>query len=168
MVVTIVILAVTSFSGVKSSSCNSFDRSHNFVCSSGYSIYHVWGYHRDNNEDRIYCYNCRYNGRAAAHCYTTGYVNSFNHPVVTLCNPNYYIAGVRSYHDNFHEDRRFNFRCCRNTGQCTRNCAINGPVNNFDGHMNHHLRANQVFVGAFSWHSNTQEYVINYISYIAS
>ena len=102
-------------------------------------------------------HGCRNNFRNAIDCYQTGYVNSFDNPVATLCRPNYYIAGVYSYHDNGREDRRFNYRCCINAKQCTRNCRLIGPVNNFDGRMNYNLGRGQVMVGAFSWHRNDKE-----------
>ena len=155
----VVILAWTNYiSGVNSSSsCNSWDKAHEYNCPSGQSIYHVWGYHDNDKEDRIYCYSCRSNSRTASNCYHTGYVNAWDGAVATLCRPNYYIAGVKSYHDDGKEDRRFSYRCCRNTGQCIRNCYLDGPENSWDGHMNYNLGAGQVIVGAFSYHRDDKE-----------
>ena len=127
------------------------------MCPPGHSIYHVWGYHDNGKEDRIYCYNCRNNSGSLSHCYQTGYVNSWNNAVATLCHPDYYIAGVRSYHDNKREDRRFDYTCCKNTNQCTRKCFLDGPVNNWDGDMDYRLQTGQVIVGAFSWHRNDKQ-----------
>ena len=152
---TVVILAATLISEANSSSCNGYDSYHDFECSAGHSIYRISGRHDNGKEDRIYCYNCRDSG-TASHCYRTGYVNSWDKPVVKLCNPNYYIAGVRSYHSNSHEDRRFDYKCCKNSNKCTRNCYLK-RVNSFDGSMDYSLAANRVFVGAFSWHDNRRE-----------
>ena len=86
----------------------------------------------------------------------TGYVNSFDKPVAFSCRPNYYVSGVRSYHDNDKEDRRFDFQCCSISGKCTRNCYLAGPVNDFDGNMDHYLHG-KVITGAFSWHRSDKE-----------
>lgn len=137
--------------------CNNFDAIQNFSCAPGYSIRSVSGSHDDRTKDRIYCYTCQYNFRSAAHCYQTGFVNNWDVPVVTLCESNYYIAGVYSYHDDRREDRRFNYKCCENTNQCTRNCSIDGPVNYFDRNMNYELLHGHVIVGAFSWHRDDTE-----------
>jgi len=139
-----------------SSDCNQFDRYHDFVCPNGHSISRVWGWHHNGKEDRIYCYSCQNNGATGSSCYTTGYVNSYDYPVAVQCNPNYYFAGVRSVHDNRREDRRFDFRCCKSNGKCTRECRLVGPVNHFDGHMDYRLQG-KVIIGAFSWHDNGKE-----------
>lgn len=154
---TVAIIAVPS---VSSSLCNSFDKSHDLRCPSGESIWRVLGSHSNKKEDRTYCYGCRNNLRKttkASHCYSTGYVNDWDKPVATLCKPNYYIAGVESYHDNKREDRRFSYTCCVNPKQCTRNCYLDGPVNDFDGIMVYKLGKDLVMVGAFSWHRNNKE-----------
>ena len=97
----VLILAATLISEANSS-CNHYDKYHNFVCPAGQSLFHVYGHHDNGREDRKYCYNCRHEGNQAE-CYQTGYVNDWDAPVATLCRPNYYIAGVRSYHDNVRE-----------------------------------------------------------------
>ena len=153
---------VMTCSGVNShgqSSCNQFDQPHNFECSAGSSIHSVTGNHKNYHEDRIYCYSCyTHTGcNKNSQCYRTGYVNGWDAPVMTLCKPNYYIAGVKSYHDNSKEDRRFDFKCCRSTGLYISDCTLDGPINSFDGTMNYHLSSSQVIVGAFSWHINYHE-----------
>jgi len=159
----IALLAMTFISGVNSqgrSSCNQFDLAHNFECNAGSSIRSVTGHHHSGYEDRIYCYSCRNNigcNKNNSQCYRTGYINWFDAPVAMLCKPNYYIAGVRSYHHSGYEDRRFDFKCCKSTGLYTNNCTLNGPVNSFDGTMNYHLSSGQVIVGAFSWHHSGYE-----------
>ena len=78
------------------SSCNAYDAYHDFVCPTGQAIDRVHGHHDNGREDWIYCYSCRKAG-TQAQCYQTGYVNSWDAPVATLCRDNYFIAGVRSY-----------------------------------------------------------------------
>ena len=155
----IAILAMTCISEVTSSSCNRFDRYHRFACPSGKPICSVSGYHSNSKEDRIYCYNCHTESgsTSATSCYETGYVNSFDGRVRVRCDPDYYISGVRSYHSNSKEDRRFAFKCCKISGLCTKNCHKDGPVNNYDGRMDYHLHAGEVIVGAESVHDNRRE-----------
>ena len=156
---TVIILAWTNhISGVNASNnCNEFDKYHSYTCPSGNSIDRVWGHHDNHHEDRIYCYRCRSNPGSLSNWYWTGYVNEWDNAVATQCRNDYYIAGVRSTHDNKKEDRRFNFKCCKNSGQCTRRCNLDGPMNNWDGKMNYELPAGQVIVGAFSWHRGDKE-----------
>ena len=143
-------------SGVNSA-CNAPDQHHQFQCPSGHSIFRVSGHYDHHTRDRVYCYNCRSNSRSAAQCLTIGYVNLYDSPVVFGCNPDWYLAGVKSQHDNTREDRRFQYTCCRNDNQCTRNCHIRGPVNDFNGPMHYELEPNQVIVSTFSWHRNDKE-----------
>ena len=56
------------------------------------------------------------------------YVNRFDEPVVYMCPPGMYLAGVQSYHANFYEDRRFKYQCCRKQGRQT---VYNGRLNTF-------------------------------------
>ena len=155
---TIAVLAMTCISEVTSSTpCNEFDQRHDFVCASGKPIIHVSGHHDNGKEDRIYCYGCQTTSRSTSDCYDTGYVNGFDATLNTQCRPDYYISAVWSEHDNGKEDRRFAFRCCRVSGLCTRNCYLDGPVNNFDGDMNYNLKAGQVIVGAYSTHDNYRQ-----------
>ena len=152
----IVLILVATLISEANSSCSQYDKDHNFACSAGQSVCRVYGHHDNRREDRVYCYSCRYAG-TQDQCYQTGYVNSWDAPVATLCKPNYFVAGVTSYHDNGKEDRRFDYKCCRNRNRCTRNCYLTGPVNSFDGRMNYNVGSGQVIVGAFSWHSNKKE-----------
>ena len=163
VIATVAIIAATMISEAMSSHCNTYDGPHNFQCSSGQSISSISGHHDNGKEDRIYCYGCRYSG-TSAYCYQTGYVNDWDNPVSVRCGSNYFIAGVKSRHDNDKEDRRFDYRCCRNYNRCTRNCYWRGPVNNYDGHMSYYLQANHVINGAFSWHRNDKEWVYSTVA----
>ena len=163
---TVAIIAATMISEARSSHgpCNAYDAFHNFRCSPGRSIYSISGHHDNDKEDRIYCYECRYSG-ISDYCYQTGYVNSWDSLVDVECSSNYFIAGVRSYHDNDKEDRRFNYRCCKNNNRCTRNCYWSGRVNIYDGDMDYHVEAdNHVIVGAYSRHSNDKEWVYSTVA----
>ena len=74
-----------------------------------------------------------------------------------MCNPNYYLCGVYSYHENWAEDRRWNFKCCRSPNHYLLNCGITGYVNGWDGPMDYRVGGTQVITGVYSYHDNGKE-----------
>ena len=136
--------------------CNSYDHYHQFTCPNGYGVYRVRGEHNNKKEDRIYCWYCELQGGSHSDCYSTGYVNSWDSQVNFRCRQNYFIAGVRSYHDNGKEDRRFDFTCCRVNNKCTTHCYNSFQVNDFDRDMDFNVRG-RVLTGAHSRHDNKKE-----------
>jgi|SRR6056297_614920 len=44
-------------------------------------------------------------------CVNSNWVNNFDYGVSVVCGEGY-LAGIRSYHDDDTEDRRFMFKCC--------------------------------------------------------
>ena len=159
LAVAVAIFAVAKTAKVNpSDNCNEYDQAYNFDCPPGYALSQVSGRHDNDHEDRIYCYGCQKISDSYSDCYQTGYVNDWDEPVVTVCSSNkFYIAGVSSTHDNHHEDRRFNYKCCASDHVCTNNSIIVGPVNTWDGSMDYKVRAGSVIVGAFSVHDNSRE-----------
>ena len=140
----------------EASSCSLHDKTHNFICPLGKSLYSVSGsYSGSYKKDRQYCYGCQSHSSFKNYetCYNTKYVNNWDLPVAVLCKPDHFIVGVRSYHNNHFEDRRFRFRCCKFRYACTRYCYYQGPVNKFHGSMKFSQRG-KVIVGAFSWHNH--------------
>lgn len=151
----IVAVVVTSISG---NNCNLFDKSHKFECPAGYSIHKITAWHSNKHEDRVYCYKCHsINPRGTSQCYWTGYVNNFDKVVKARCKSDHYIAGVKSYHSNKKEDRRFDFKCCKTIGRCIGHCLITPLVNQFDKDMKYQVETNHVIVGAYSYHNNHKE-----------
>ena len=70
-------------------------------------------------------------------------MNDFDQPISFLCAHNYYIAGVDSYHDNHHEDRRWSFLCCNSPGHYSGYCYITGYQNSWDGYMDFRAQRNR-------------------------
>ena len=136
--------------------CNQYDKYHSFRCPSGQAVYRVRGYHNNGKEDRIYCWYCQSQNGSYSSCYNTGYINYFDQPVYFSCKVNYFLAGVRSYHDNKREDRRFDFTCCSINKRCITDCHDSNWVNSYDGYMNFYAPG-RVIVGAYSRHDNKKE-----------
>ena len=75
-----------------------------------------------------------------------------------LCAHNYYLAGVDSYYDNHHKDRRSSFLCCNSPGHYSGHCYITGYQNSWDGYMDFRAQHNREFItGVFSYHDNHGE-----------
>ncbi len=99
-------------------------------------------------------------------CYWTGNVNDWDLPLSFMCNANYVMAGVGSFHDNGREDRLWRFKCCHASGYQTKNCRLTGHINNWDAHMNY--RSSSVFAGLTSYHDNGREWVITRMHLVKS
>ena len=156
-----------SISEASGSNCTSTDSEiivnlHTFGCPHGQALYsmqmkfkiigYIWGIIPSTR--LVYCYYCQSHDATVSECYNTGYINQWDLPVVMLCKPDHYIAGVTTYRSSYYSDHRFRFRCCRNAFQCTRNCHLQGPVNQFGKSMEYKVDGGKVIVGALSWHSN--------------
>ena len=87
----------------------------------------------------------------------SGYVNTFDNPLVFKCPGNQVITGVNSYHSNKYEDRRFGFQCCNVLGRQPRDCYITGNVNDWDGKLTLAVPEGKVIKGAYSNHDNRRE-----------
>lgn len=138
---------------------NCYDEELHVSCNYRSAFYRVRSYHKNCREDRIWKWYCRTMTKSgySLSCYWTGYQNYWDEPLLFKCPANYIIGGVRSYHDNGREDRRWKFKCCRATHHYTRNCKISGYVNSWDGDMDYSTSSGYAFVGAFSYHDNGKE-----------
>ena len=131
--------------------CSSFKAPFDIACPSGYSVNQIRTNYDRNSRDRYYCIVCRYNIRGIKDCYKTGYaVNSSDGSISLKCNNNYYIAGVESLYHKEKNDRSFALKCCRNVGQCIKNCHSTGILNTAGGSMNYRVKRNEFIVGASS------------------
>ena len=149
-----------SISEASGSTCTSEKKLDTFQCPHGqalYSVQRILKYKRTSpmsgKTTRIYCYNCQSHNGRVSECYDTGYINQWDLPAVMLCKHNHYIAGVKTSHSEHYVDDRFSFRCCRNAFQCTRNCHLQGPINQLGESTKYNVDG-KVIVGALSWHSN--------------
>ncbi|KAG5846132.1 hypothetical protein ANANG_G00146520 [Anguilla anguilla] len=92
---------------------NWFDEAFTFTCPPNSILSGMESYHDNKHEDRrwkFYC--CRVTNYCNYNCYWTPYVNNFDEQF-TWHVPNMNdLAGVDSYHENKHEDRRWKYMYC--------------------------------------------------------
>ncbi|KAI8512816.1 hypothetical protein Bbelb_094550 [Branchiostoma belcheri] len=70
--------------------------------------------HSNHHEDRRWKMKCSKKiGMVRHSCYTTGYVNWFDHAMDFEVPASYYVVGMHGYHHNGYEDRRYRFTLCR-------------------------------------------------------
>eukprot|EP00055_Hartaetosiga_balthica_P014317 m.77962 g.77962 ORF g.77962 m.77962 type:complete len:2863 (-) comp8558_c0_seq1:272-8860(-) len=96
---------------------NNFNAQIYYVCPSGYSMSYANSYHNNYNQDRRFRFGCARHtdsyGAYQSSCYWTGYTNYFNGYQFYAASSTYTIRGVRSYHNNYYQDRRWSFYSCR-------------------------------------------------------
>jgi len=84
-------------------------------CSNDSVITSIWSEHSDYYEDRKFSYKChKFDGWQidTNTCSWTDYVNNFDGTFQFECEDGKVMTGISSYHDNYHEDRKFKFKCC--------------------------------------------------------
>ncbi|CAL1539512.1 unnamed protein product [Lymnaea stagnalis] len=135
---------------------NNWDQPFNFNCPPGQVISYVSSIHDNGAEDRRWEFLCR--AVANTHsCSHSGYVNTFDNPVVFRCPGHQVMTGVNSYHSNGNEDRRYGFYCCNVASLKTCDCYITGYVNDWDEKLTLVVPEGKAIKGAFSHHDNGRE-----------
>ncbi|XP_028409558.1 hemagglutinin/amebocyte aggregation factor-like [Dendronephthya gigantea] len=132
-----------------------FDAAWSSDCPSGQSIRHISSVHSNWHEDRSWTWKCKHDSIITSSCRWSGYVNSFDKDLLYQCATGV-ITGVKSYHSNWYEDRKFNFKCCK-TKSYTRACYWTGYVNSWDGYLSYTVPSYYYLVGVQSYHSNFRE-----------
>ena len=134
---------------------NQWDGYLNYQCPKKQGIYRVESQHDNGKEDRRWEFYCRNVVQGTnPKCTTTNYINNFRDYISFMCGKDKYMAGVKSYHDNGKEDRRWEFTCCSAPSYITTHCRLtNGYVNSLDSPMDFTASAGEVFTGAFSYYS---------------
>ncbi|XP_060065774.1 hemagglutinin/amebocyte aggregation factor-like [Ylistrum balloti] len=138
---------------------NNYDDPMDFSCQGNKTLRHLSSHHSNHHEDRVWSMGC-YDAVAMVHnCQWTGYVNDFDQPFDFECPGEGFINGVRSIHDNGHEDRRWAFQCCTMQGRIRQDCQDTGFVNSYDGGLSVTTdHNNKNFHGWISIHDNDHEY----------
>lgn len=91
-----------------------FDLSWTRVCPSYQVLVAVAASHSDPHEDREFQFTCmQFAGTKKSNCRWSFYVNDFDRIVDYRCPRSFVLDGIRSYHHNGYEDRRYAFRCCQ-------------------------------------------------------
>ncbi|CAB4032851.1 Hypothetical predicted protein, partial [Paramuricea clavata] len=92
---------------------NSFDHEILYQCRNGV-IAGVHSYHSNPHEDRRFQFECcGTKNNCARDCVWTGYVNSWDGYMNYAVPYSHFLSGVKSYHDNGKEDRRWRFLICK-------------------------------------------------------
>ncbi|XP_063060220.1 hemagglutinin/amebocyte aggregation factor-like [Engraulis encrasicolus] len=136
---------------------NEYDQVLNFTCPSSDSISYIMSQHNNHHEDRLWDFHCQPTFTEEPECFTTDWVNDFDEELDFKCLSNYVMTGMHSYHENYHEDRRWKFTCCTESNFCTGDCNWSGYVNDFDQFMSWAVPGDQYLAGAQSYHDDHHE-----------
>ncbi|CAL1530397.1 unnamed protein product [Lymnaea stagnalis] len=135
---------------------NEMDQPFDFECPPGSIISYISSVHDNRYEGRRWELLCRAAGNT--HPCEDSYVNTFDNPVSFKCPGDKVLAGVKSYHDDSYDDRRFIFQCCAMIGQSQHGCyTTTGDVNAWDGKLTLSVPIRRVLKGAYSHHDNAYE-----------
>ncbi|KAK9975740.1 hypothetical protein ABG768_020976 [Culter alburnus] len=136
---------------------NSYDEPLNFKCPPGQSISSITSTHNNFYEDRLWDFGCKETFIQSTDCFLSHYVNNFDQDFTFECPLHYVITGMNSFHNNFFEDRRWQFYCCKSKCEVSSNCQWTSYVNWFDETFHWNVPDNHVLVGAGSYHHNVHE-----------
>ncbi|XP_050959311.1 hemagglutinin/amebocyte aggregation factor-like [Labeo rohita] len=138
---------------------NEFDSPLSFKCPAGQSISSIKSQNSNHHEDRRWDFTCKPTNQPNAECFQSPYVNDFDKAFTFECPAQHAIAGMSSYHDNYYEDRRWQYYCCK--VECTSGnpgkCQSTSYVNAFDEDFHWNVPPHSVLVGVESYHQNYQE-----------
>ncbi|XP_045162366.2 dermatopontin-like [Mercenaria mercenaria] len=143
-------------------SLNQLDRPLNFKCPNEYQhVSRVKSDHDNAAEDRTFDMNCTDVDKGVENlsvtCAWTDWQNDFDSLLAFECANNGYINGMKSFHDNNAEDRRWGFHCCELAGIHLFDCKLTDWTNDWDHHQDYSLPAGYVMRGVFSIHDNSYE-----------
>ncbi|XP_016373981.1 uncharacterized protein LOC107713070 [Sinocyclocheilus rhinocerous] len=135
---------------------NNYDGPLNFNCPAGQSISSITSENSNHHEDRRWEFGCQATFGQSAECYWTNYVNDFDQALLFECPAEHVMTGTSSYHNDYFEDRRWRFYCCRSP--CvTKDCHWTSYVNSFDEYFTWTVPSRNILVGAQSYHQNHEE-----------
>ncbi len=138
-------------------------------CPDQEGIYQFKSIHDNGPEDRVFEFNCRRTAKTNIDdSYWTDFVNGYKLPAMFQCNPNYFLCGIESVHDDGSEDRIFKYKCCHAEFHFTMNCGFTGDLNEFDWPIDYSTSGSQVLTGMFSYHdtwSHDRKFRVGYCEY---
>ncbi|TRY72038.1 hypothetical protein TCAL_11991, partial [Tigriopus californicus] len=68
------------------------------------------------------------------------------------------VTGMKSDHDNHHEDRRWKIKCCKPRSTCYSECKLTPYVNEYDRPLSYSVETGYYLTGMESVHDNHHEY----------
>ncbi|XP_066563555.1 hemagglutinin/amebocyte aggregation factor-like isoform X2 [Amia ocellicauda] len=136
---------------------NNYDQPLHFQCPTYQSISYIHSIHHNHHEDRLWDFRCKSTFDNLPDCSWSVYVNNFDQEFTYICPYNGVISGMNSFHENRHEDRRWQFQCCRVSNVCNFDCFWTPYINYFDEDINWNVPSQNYLVGAESYHHNKHE-----------
>jgi len=93
---------------------NAYDASFNFQCPFNAALTGIDSHHDNNKEDRQFKFKCcaAYRAGMPSECKTTEYLNKFDGSLHYTVSEGRVMTGMKSYHDNHYEDRKFAVKTC--------------------------------------------------------
>ncbi|BFZ22716.1 hypothetical protein BsWGS_25754 [Bradybaena similaris] len=135
---------------VQGSYVNEYQQNAEFECPANQILSYMGSVHSSTYQDRIWEFQCREAGSATSSCYWTNYLNGLIQWVQYACPGNEVLNGIKSYHVNYHRDRRFKVQCCTVTNLIPRNCHYTNYINDWHQAMSYHVPAGKVIKGVIS------------------
>ena len=142
---------------------NQYDRDLNFECPDGSWMNSVNSKHHAWYEDRMFYLTCATAKKGTKlpptkECYWSNWANSYDRTLNFKCKDHHFIAGIKSRHNSWYEDRITKFKCCTNGKYYGINCKHTNWVNGWDGNMVWSLDSGKQYMnGWYSVHSNWYE-----------
>lgn len=137
---------------------NDYDERLKFECPNKQAVQRIRSMYNNYFKDRRWRLDCgTVTNTLYSYCAWTDYLNRFDEPLNYNCPTDQVLIGAKSYHNNWFEDRRWGFRCCKANGYKTSNCYQTGYINEWDAEMDFGVTGNRAFVGLYSYHSNQYE-----------
>ncbi|XP_041091559.1 hemagglutinin/amebocyte aggregation factor-like isoform X3 [Polyodon spathula] len=136
---------------------NNYDQPFNFLCPTSQSIKTISSVHNNKHEDRLWDFTCGATFDGYPSCSLSSYVNGFDAAFDYTCPGDSVMSGMSSYHENRHEDRRWQFYCCGMAGFRKEHCSWSNYVNSFDEAFTFNVPLYHYLAGVSSYHENKHE-----------
>ena len=132
----------------------------------GMAINRIQSIYDAKKKDRRFRFSCTQVAHTPPkHCQWYNDINGWDQPLIFTCPADYYMTGIKSYHNNKKEDRRWSIKCCRSDGYRTESCELTDYINDFRETIDNEAELSickndeerAFFTGFYSYHSNKQE-----------
>ncbi|XP_059086893.1 hemagglutinin/amebocyte aggregation factor-like [Tigriopus californicus] len=154
----LIVISALMLIGLASAWSNNYDRQLYFECPDNESINNIKSVHNNHHEDRIWDFECRRSSLVLDSCSWSGFANSYDDALSFQCqNGAGVVTGMKSDHDNHHEDRRWKIKCCKPRSTCYSECKLTPYVNEYDRPLSYSVETGYYLTGMESVHDNHHE-----------
>jgi len=138
---------------------NEHDGLLNWITAADQMVTGFYSMHDNSREDRMwkFDYGSAPGVTCRSHYWSSDYENDFDGPLSFSCAPNEALSGFESYHNNWTEDRRWKFRCCKVANAQLHDMGLTSYLNNWDGVLDFTCADDEVLIGVYSVHKNKKE-----------